>query len=334
MRLHAAPVIPKTSRWKNLGLLVLERAGKALYWSSPLLRQAFGRYRRRAQPSMACNRHDLRDYLQSIGVARGALVMAHTSVSGVEIREEGESPGSRNAPLTAIRLLDDLLTLLGHDGTLVMPTHAVYQTDPDVIRRLRRGQPERYDPAATPTNSGLVNEFFRRRPGVQRSLHPWNMVAACGPLASDLLDGNLNDRKPLPHGVDSAYYRVCERDGLVISVGIPLARYLTLGYVAEEVRDREWPIRGFFEELSYLVRIDGRFEPYVVRQSRPEYHMLCRCNNSIVRDLCGEGVVRTGRVGSVPVDWARAADIFDYFMRRNQHAPYPYFMPRWIWKCG
>ena len=39
----------------------------------------------------------------------------------------------------------------------------------------------------TPSAVGLVNELFRRQPGVQRSLHPYNTLAARGPLAAELL---------------------------------------------------------------------------------------------------------------------------------------------------
>ena len=48
---------------------------------------------------------------------------------------------------------------------------------------------------------------------------------------------------------------------------------MTLIHVAEEVRDQDWPIKDFFEEVRYIVRVNGRDEQHVVRQ-----HMACLHN--------------------------------------------------------
>jgi aminoglycoside 3-N-acetyltransferase len=160
-------------------------------------------------------------------------------------------------------------------------------------------------------------------------LHPYNTLAACGPLAAELFHDNLNEHKPLPHGVDSGYYRFCQRNGVVIGIGVPLGRYMTLIHVAEEVRDQNWTIPDFFEQREYLVRINGEDRPCVVRQHRLEYSMFCLCMRKLRRDLVYEGILHEGRVGSVRVDWARAGEVFDYMMTRNQRSPYPYYWP-WL----
>jgi aminoglycoside 3-N-acetyltransferase len=173
----------------------------------------------------------------------------------------------------------------------------------------------------------LANELFWRRQGVLRSLHPHNSLAACGPLAAELLRDNLNEHKPLPHGVYSGYYRFCQQNGLVISIGVPLGRYLTLIHVAEEVRDDRWPIPDFFVDHQYLVRIGGHERLWVVRQHGLEYGMFCLCMRKLHRDLLAQGILHEGMVGGVRVDWARAREVFDYMMSRNERSPYPYYGP-------
>ncbi len=147
------------------------------------------------------------------------------------------------------------------------------------------------------------------------------------------MHNNLNEEKPLPHGIYSGYYRFCQRNGLVISIGVPLGRYLTLIHVAEEVRDQQWPIADFFEEQEYFVRIDGENRRSVVRQRRPEYGMFCLCMRKLHRDLCNAGILHEGAVGSVRVDWARAGEVFEYMMARNEQSSYPYYWP-WLVRKG
>jgi aminoglycoside N3'-acetyltransferase len=221
------------------------------------------------------------------------------------------------------------MELVGETGTLAMPTHARYQTENEYGLHAALGFVHRYDPAKTPCGVGLVNELFWRRKGVQRSLHPFNMLAACGPLASELLRDNLNSSKPLPHGIHSGYYRFCQKGGLVVSIGVPLGPVLTLIHVAEEVRDADWPIEDFFEERRYVVRVDGRDQPHIVRQHRLKYTMFCLCMRKLTRDLVRQGIIHEGAVGSVRVDWANSGEVLRHLMSRNENSTYPYYWP-WL----
>ena len=315
------------SAWLNWPLLVAERLARQVYWSSPRLRAWVKRRRSTARPgAQVADRRELRQYLEEVGVRKGALVMAHTSVSGLTLTDGADRQQAVSSPVAlAKQLVDDLLDLLGPTGTLVMPTHARYQSEdesdiPGGARVLQK-----YDPARSPCGVGLANELFRKRKGVQRSLHPVNMLAAHGPMAAELLRDNLNRRKPLPHGVDSGYYRFCQHDGLVVSVGVPLGRYMTLIHTAEDVRDADWPIRNFFVERSYVVCVDGREETYVVRQRRVQYSMFCLCMRKLCRDLRREGILHEGHVGTVRVDWARSGQVFEYLMSRGKTSTYPYY---------
>jgi aminoglycoside 3-N-acetyltransferase len=308
-------------------LLLAERVARQVYWSLPRLRAWARPWRSRAShPLQVARRDELKQYLREIGMTEGALAMVHTSVSGLSLQTDSAANAApANFLTTARQLVDDLFEVMGDTGTLTMPTHAVYQAE-DFEPPLDKGDKiVTYDPARTPCAVGLANELFWRRKGVQRSLHPYNMLAARGPLADELLRDNLNDDKPLPHGVHSSYYRFCLRNGLLVSIGVPLGRYMTCSYVAEEVRDAEWPIKDYFEERRYIVRGSGRDDPWIVRQSRPEFHMHCRCIHKYIRDLRREGILHEGRVGTVRVNWARAKEVFDYFMSRNRISPYPYY---------
>jgi len=317
----------KTPAWKDALLLAAELSAKQLYWRLPWTKALAKRFAVRSAPTVqTADRKEFKQHLRQIGVVDGALVMVHTSIFGLTFTEGPEA--QRNAPnliSTASRLVDDLMELAGPTGTLVMPTHAIYQTEDNYGLDADPSNPTKYNPATTPCGVGLANELFRRRKGVKRSLYPYNMVAVHGPLADELLKDNLNDSKPLPHGIYSPYYRFCQRNGLVVSIGVPLGQCITLVHTAEDVRDEQWSIKDFFEEKRYIVRIDGCDRMVIVRHQRPEYTMFCRCRHKCIRDLVGEGIIHEGMVGTVRVDWAHSREVFDYLMSRNRHRPYPFY---------
>jgi aminoglycoside N3'-acetyltransferase len=314
------------------GTLVLgEVLAKHVYWGSSFFRKYVQSHRARGkkQPQIA-DRRELKDYLRQIGMADGALVMAHTAVSNLQLRDDTKNYSKGGFLGMANMLVNDLLELVGPTGTMVMPTHAHYQGEDMLLSTAERNRVISYDPLSTHCAVGLANELFWRRKGVLRSLHPYNSLAAYGPLAGELFRDNLNENKPLPQGIYSGYYRFAQKNGLVISIGVPLWSSMTLIHTAEEVRDQDWPIKDFFEDRRYLVRINDVDELYVVRQRRPEYAKYCVCARKLFRDLVREDVVHQTSVGSVRVDWAHSSEVFDYMMQRNENSCYPYYGVRFI----
>ncbi|MGW8257817.1 MAG: AAC(3) family N-acetyltransferase [Thermoguttaceae bacterium] len=309
-----------------------ELLGKHIYWSFTGVRKIVQKLRgRRDAAPRIIDRQELKRHLQQIGVTAGALVMAHSSVSNLQFSDNAENkPAIPSFFRVAEELVNDLLELVGPTGTLVMPTHANYQGK---VEPSSSGLAKEicYDPLSTPCAVGLANELFWRRKGVLRSLHPYNTLAAYGPLAEELLRDNLNQHKPLPHGIYSGYYRLCQRKGLVVSIGLPLRKCMTLLHVGEDVRDQEWPIKNFFQEYSYLVRINNRNERNIVRQCRSEYGKYALCRWKAFADLIRDQVLHEGEVNGVPVGWARANEVFDYLMRRNRNSTYPYYA---TWLAG
>jgi aminoglycoside 3-N-acetyltransferase len=313
--------------WADGILIAGELSAKRLYNSYSWLQKKIEPFiwisKPRRQTAM---RKEFKQYLREIGVAEGALVMAHTSVSNLQLFDNSESdPVSGGFLKEANNLVNDMLELVGPAGTLVMPTNAYYQNDDRVLNPIERNRTILYNPRTTPCAVGLANELFWRRKGVLRSLHPYNSLAAYGPLAEELLRDNLNHDKPLPQGIYSGYYRFSQKNGLVVSIGVPLQNSMTLIHTPEEIRDMDWPIKDFFEDRQYLVRIGERDELYILRQRRPEYGMYCICVRKAFRDLVREGIVHETSVGSVRVDWARSGEVFDYFMQRNKNSHYPYY---------
>jgi hypothetical protein len=62
---------------------------------------------------------------------------------------------------------------------------------------------------------------------------------------------------------------------------------------------------------------------------RSEYAEFCYCRRKMARDLIHEGVIHEGRVGTVRVDWARGAEVFEFFVGKTRRGSYPYYAP-WL----
>ena len=128
--------------------------------------------------------------LRALGVQPGGILLVHTALSRV-----GSDPRS---------LVEALLTAIGPQGTLVMPSMA----DDDDIP---------FDRTSMPCRAvGIVADTFWRMPGVLRSDNP-HAFAAHGPLAARITAPHPID---IPHGLDSPPGRVFELNGSVLLLGV------------------------------------------------------------------------------------------------------------------
>ncbi|MRR31568.1 AAC(3) family N-acetyltransferase, partial [bacterium] len=102
-----------------------------------------------------------------------------------------------------------LLEVLSGEGTLLMPALSDEQNPPHV-----------HNNRSTPSNVGYLAEYFRRRPGTLRSLHPTHSVCGLGRLARDLLEAHALDTTPC--GPNSPFNQLFGRHGKILMVGCGL----------------------------------------------------------------------------------------------------------------
>ncbi|MFC7272752.1 aminoglycoside N(3)-acetyltransferase [Paractinoplanes rhizophilus] len=139
--------------------------------------------------------------LRALGLASGDTVLVHCS-----LREIGFVAGLAQAVAQA------LLDVLGPTGTLVVPTHTTFNSDPAAWRNppvpaewwpVIREQSPGFDPAITPSWwVGTLPEIVRKWPGALRSDHPQMSFAAIGARAETVvrdhrLQEGLGEASPL-----------------------------------------------------------------------------------------------------------------------------------------
>ena len=107
-------------------------------------------------------KRDIADGLRRLGLAAGAGVMVHSSLSSF-----GHVVGGAR---TVIEALHEVVT---EEGTIMMPSF-------NHGRGVASGEPGYFSPTETPTTNGAIPELFRRMPGVWRSWSPTHPFAAWG----------------------------------------------------------------------------------------------------------------------------------------------------------
>lgn len=148
--------------------------------------------------------HTLRD----LELSTGDVVCVHSSFSSLGYVEGG--------PGTLIKAIEEVV---GSSGTIMMPTFSMGSS---MLSYLESG--EVFDVCKTPSKVGAVTETFRKWPGVIRSLHPTNSVAAKGPLANDLLAGH--HRSATPFGLETPFGRLASFGGKILMINTHIHSFL------------------------------------------------------------------------------------------------------------
>jgi hypothetical protein len=89
------------------------------------------------------------------------------------------------------------------------------------LKRLLTGtevEEDVFDPATSPSNRGLVSEYFRKMPGALRSVHPYYNVTVKGPRAAELI-ADHHQSTPYAQDVHSPWYKLTMTGGKVLLLG-------------------------------------------------------------------------------------------------------------------
>ena len=187
-------------------------------------------------------RERLEAAIRDAGIETGDAVMLHSAFE------------PRHGFLgTSGEVVDAFLDVLGPQGHLLMVSLPYRSSTLEYLQKLKR-----FDVNRTPSAMGLMSEFFRRRAGVVRSLHPTHPVLVHGPLADWFVEGH--ERCVYPCGPDTPFARLLEAGGKVAFFNVPFA-YLTFFHFLEH---------SVHERLPFSLYTDAPFEVPVVDRAGVE----------------------------------------------------------------
>jgi len=243
---------------------------------------------------------------KKLGLVPGMEVLVHSSLSSFGYVEGG-----------ADSVIDALLTCLGPEGTLMMPSfnHGDFVVDGIV-----------FDVHKTPSKSGKITDTFWRRDGVYRSLAATHPFAAAGKNAVAFLE---NHAETSPMGVGSPIDLLRRAGGYVLLLGV---NYTTNSFHhhVEELEgapciplSEPYPIKGYDGGIVYA-------SPWRWRASACPYtdtDLLQKYTSAYTADV--DAVAQTAYIGDAFCRLYKMDDVYpliaDYLQKgRNGFPPCKY----------
>ena len=137
--------------------------------------------------------------LNELGIKEGAIILVHSSLKSL-----GYVPGGPETVISGI------LDALGDKGTLLIPALSYKYVNADPNNPV-------FDVLNTPSNVGANSEYFRKRQGTIRSVHPTHSVCGTGLYADEFLKDHIMDTTPC--GPNSPFRKLSEYGGKILFLG-------------------------------------------------------------------------------------------------------------------
>jgi aminoglycoside 3-N-acetyltransferase len=167
---------------------------------------------------------------------------------------------------------------------------------------------------------GYLSEYFRTRPGTQRSLHPTHSVCGIGAGAADLLADHFVDDTPC--GPHSPFHKLFLRGGKILMLGCGLAPNTTMHAIEELVQP---PYLFSYKPKVYtLVDSAGRT---LEKSYRTHGFRNCEQRYDRVAELLQPPDLWVGTVGEATCHLIDATALKDRALEKLRENPF-YFVDR------
>lgn len=246
---------------------------------------------------LALTDEDLKLQLQEMGIKKGDTLLVHSSMSKIGYLQDG--------PKTVV---DALLKVVGNHGNLLMPSSPVVGYQLEYIKEHKH-----FDVLNTPSKMGAITEYFRQYEGVRRSIHPTEPVCAYGPDSDYLTSGHLGELTPYTD--KSPFYRVAEKNGKILMVGVTLDNAGTNLHTLEDAVEFVYPV--YDEEIFEVEVVDDNGETHFMKTKvhSPVYSKKRRCDE-LIPLFEKEGVLMHTKLGDANCLLLDAKKMFDVMVEQ------------------
>jgi len=170
----------------------------------------------------------------------------------------GSSIDQLNLDFPFYRILSLIQNVIGAKGTVLFPNYP-NRSPLSSYQYLVQGNV--FDVRRTPSYTGLLTEFARRRRGALRSLHPTKSVCAIGRYAEELT--NTHQQSPYPYDTCSPYYKLVEYNAKIIGIGV-WTEYLSFVYTIDDALKSNPPVKTYHPQIFAAQCINYKGEKEIV----------------------------------------------------------------------
>jgi len=202
--------------------------------------------------------------IRNCGIKAGDTVLVHSSLSKIGFVEGG--------PKTVVNAL---LNVIGSEGNLLMPTSPNAGLQLEYIKNLAV-----FDVAKDKSKLGAISEYFRTLPNCLRSAHPTEPVSCLGPDAQYFTSTHFGEETP--YTSNSPFYKVSERGGKILYLGVTLDNAGTNLHTLEDaVENFKYPV--YFRD-AFKVQVEfpnGELKKMTTKVHNPEQSAKRKCDGLI-----------------------------------------------------
>ncbi len=301
----------------------IEVLSRKLYWNNDYLIKRYNEKKNRVkEPSLKVGLSTIVSAISSLGIREGDILIVHSSY-------ESFQKGCTDI-VEPYKLIETLAGLIGDTGTLAFPTHPLYSKDKVSKQTIKYNDDIdeilTYNVRKTFAWTGFLPNLFLRMPGVVRSKHPINTLAASGPLASEMMRENIEGDCPLPCGTNSSWKFCADRRAKILGLGVDLVHSLTMVHVAEDCNP-DWPIKEWYRKRTFKI-IDGIDQQLLTVGERKPKWTINLAERCFRKDLIKEGILKIASVGELQIEYINdSKELIDYLNSKNANG-YPYYFGR------
>lgn len=208
-----------------------------------------------------------------LGIRPPSRVMVHASLSAL-----GWVEGGAQTVVAALR------ESVGSEGAVIIPSFRnAIRAEYYALRECQQQCPQHLCSSRERGYTGIVGEVMREQPDALRSCHPSFSWVGVGQDAEFLLEGH--GKSPTPCGKDSPFFRLLERDGMILLLGGIKVGGMTNMHAIEDIRN-----------VPYLSAFDPvhRHSPYTTSGRRLQY-----VYPDLLQEIFREaGLLRSAKIGA------------------------------------
>lgn len=230
---------------------------------------------------------DIAKALGNCGVKKGDVIFVHSDISAF---------GKLSTPDAAFllkALLDSLKESVGSNGTIIMPTFTYSFTE---------NKP--YDKANSKSKVGILTEYFRKQPGVSRTIHADHSVAIWGKQKDELLNIGKDT-----FGNESIFGKLHKLNGKIVFFGAP---FQSCTFVHHIEQMHKVPYR-YMKKIRGKI-IDGNKEYEDEITFYVKYVVFFTHLSNLEKHLLGKKLLKEAKVGHGKISMVEA----DAFFKEGQ----------------
>lgn len=228
-------------------------------------------------------------------------------------------------------LIDYLLEVVGESGNLIIPSIPLLRPMipyKNLIFMDTYPVESFYDPHRTRPWTGILSFAAMSYPGFIRSINPLNTMSVIGRNKNDIVRNDLFCSKSMACDKNSVLGISLEYNSKILFLDVEPIHSMTMIHCNEDLDVSSWPIKNWYWERKFNIKINNNIESFILRERRP-FWTIFFSQKRLSIDLNKYGVLKNENLHNF--SYCRSKDLMS-FLEDRKSTGYPYFVPFWMRK--